>query len=189
MPEIFGINIDNKNKNIILALGIFIATFLLCLNIIKTSARKADQIRGNIYEISEKNILRKDIENIEKRQREYAIYFYDSIDQSTLRSIVTNIVREAGCEIVSIKPLTREIIGNTFKESLDMSLRSTYNQFGAFVSRLENLERITKIESVSVEQYSDFKIQESMEKSQTEIREPGSDLSVSLVISAYAIKE
>jgi Tfp pilus assembly protein PilO len=188
MAKIFGMDIDNKNKYILTS-AIFIVTFLICFNIVKRGVQKADNIRRNISEISEKNILREDIESIERTRQEYGVYFYGDIDQNSLRNIVSNIASETGIEIVSIKPLTKEIIGNIFKESLDISLRSTYNQFGMFVSRLENLERITKIESVAIEKYPDLGFQESIEKSQMKIREPDPDLPISVVISAYAIKE
>jgi Tfp pilus assembly protein PilO len=185
-----GLDLNDKNKSIFLGLGILFVTFLICSNITKANSRKVSAMRKKISAESERFILRTDIENIEKKQREYAKYFYDDISQQELRAIISDIAREIGVNIVSIKPLGKDITGNLSKESLDISIRSTYNQLGEFISRIENLDRITKIESLSMEGISDFKNYGiGSEELQKEIMESDAKLAVYMIICAYSVKD
>jgi ACT domain-containing protein len=189
MSKAFGLDMDNKSKSIALGLGILLVTFFLCSNIMKANARKADSIRKKIGALSKKFTLRVDIENIEKKQQEYAIYFYDNINQQALRAIISDIARDTGVDIVSIKPLGSESIAGIAKGSLDISMRATYNQIGDFISRIEGLDRVTKIESIAMEGVSDFKSYTvSSEESRREIVQSDAQLAVYMIVSAYSTK-
>ena len=184
-----GIDIDDKKKAIIIVAAITLVTFLICSNIIKLHARKRNNIRQKVEDQSQKIALRMDIEKIEKIQQEYVKYFYDNIDQQALRSIISDLAEEADISIVSIKPLGRERIGSVSKESLDISLRGTYNQLGVFVSKIENLKNITKIESLTAESMPDFKSQAGRGKQEDrEVMESDAEVSVSMVVTGYLIK-
>ena len=184
-----GIDIDDKKKSIIIATAITLVTFLICSNIIKLHARKGNNIRQKVKDQSQRIALRTDIEKIGKIQQEYVKYFYDNIDQQALRSIISDLAEEADISIVSIKPLGRERIGSVSKESLDISLRCTYNQLGIFISKIENLKNITKIESLLIEGRSYFKSRATVsEQAQKELMESDVEVSVSIVVAGYSAK-
>jgi len=184
-----GIDIDDKKKAIIIAAAITLVTFLICSNIIKLHARKGNNIRQKVEDQSQRIALRTDIEKIEKIQQEYGKYFYDIIDQQALRSIISDLAGEADISIVSIKPLNRQRIGSVLKESLDISLSCTYNQLGIFISKIENLKNITKIESLLIKGISDFKSQAGRgEQEDKEVMESDAKVSVSIVVTGYLVK-
>ena len=189
MLKKFGIDLDDKKKSIILAAAIAVVTFLICSSIVKSHLRKGDGLRQKIKDQSQKIALRADIEKIEKIQQGYAQYLYDNIDQQALRSIISGLAREAGVDVVSMKPLGREQVGSLSKESLDMSLRCTYNQLGLFIATIENLKNLTKIESISIEGAPDFKSQAQLnEQAQKELMESDLKVSVSMVVAGYSVK-
>ena len=179
--------LDDKRKTLIFILGISAITFFICLNIVRAGTRKADDIRRSINEESKRHALRSEIEGIKKNQQKYLMYFYDDMDQPSLRAIVTNAAKATGVGITAMKPIARETIGGVVKESLDVSIESTYKQFGAFAAQIENIERITKVESVSIKQRLAFSVQGRGEE-QTEIKDEDPVLSIAVIISAYAVK-
>lgn len=182
-----GIDIDDKKKSIIITVSIALFTILICSNIIKSHAVKRDSIGQAIQEQAKKIVLREGIEKIEKVKGGYAAFFYDNIDQQALRAIISDLARQANVDIVSIKPLGRESVGSLFKESLDISLRCTYNQLGVLAAKIENLKNMTKIESLSIEGISDFKGQAmSSEQAQRDSIESDTKLLVSMILSGYS---
>jgi Tfp pilus assembly protein PilO len=184
-----GVNIDDKKKGIIITASIVFLTLLICFNIIKSHSRKKDSIRQDMQDQIRRIALRTDIEKIENIHQEYAKYFYDNIDQQTLRAIISSLATESGVNIVSIRTLDREQVGSLSKESSDISLRCNYNQLGIFISKIENLINTTKIESLSMKDSLDFKSHATLrEKEQQEIMESDIDLSVSMVVSGYSTK-
>jgi Tfp pilus assembly protein PilO len=183
----FNIEIDDKKKNLIIYSGLLMLTFLICLNIIRGGALKANAIKRNIDEISKINRLRMDIETIENKQRQYEEYLYDNISQSAIRTIISNIAKDAGVDIISIKPLARQDIGKIFKEPLELTIRSSYDNLGDFILKIESLKHITKVESFSVNQYlvpGEQVTSEILDKEKAGLRPV---LSASLIISAYSI--
>jgi Tfp pilus assembly protein PilO len=196
MLEKFGITIDDRKKTMILAAAIGIATFFICLNIIKAQARRTDTMRQKIKNESERLVLRRDIEKIEKKQAEYNKYFYSSIDQQALRIIILNLARDIGLNIVSVKPLERENLGDIiYKESLNVTLNSTYNQLGEFIAKIENLDHITKVESLTARAGSaartalDSRAYESMQISQRGgVMDSDTIIDISMVVSAYSMQ-
>jgi Tfp pilus assembly protein PilO len=183
----FNIEIDDKKKNLIIYSGLLMLTFLICLNIIRGGALKANAIKRNIDEISKINRLRMDIETIENKQRQYEEYLYDNISQSAIRTIISNIAKDAGVDIISIKPLARQDIGKIFKEPLELTIRSSYDNLGDFILKIESLKHITKVESFSVKQYLAPGEQAAREMLDREKAELKPVLSASLIISAYSI--
>jgi hypothetical protein len=181
------INIDDKKKSLIVTAAIAFLTLLVCLNMIKSFSRKRDSIRQDIQDLIKRIALRTDIEKIENIQKEYAKYFYDSVDQQALRVIVSDLARESDVNIVSIKPLGREQLGSMSKESLDISLRCNYNQFGTFISKIENLKNATKIDSFLVENISGIRNWTALsEKELKEMMESDTILSISMIVSGYS---
>jgi hypothetical protein len=189
MLKQFNIDIDDKKKFLIITAVIALLIFLVCFNTIKSFSRKRETIRHNINDLIKRIALRTDIEKIENIQKEYAKYFYDSIDQQALRVIVSGLAGESDVNIVSIKPLGKEHLGSMSKESLDISLRCNYNQLGIFVSKIENLKNATKIESLSVGSISGTRNQAALsEKELTKIMESDTILSVSMIVSGFSTK-
>jgi Tfp pilus assembly protein PilO len=183
------VNIDDKKKALIITASIVFLMLLICFNIIKSHSRKRDSIRQDIQDQIKRIALRTDIEKMENIHQEYVKYFYDNIDQQALRAVISSLATESDVNIVSIKTLGKEQLGSLSKESLDISLRCNYNQLGIFISKIENLENTTKIESLSLQGLSDFRKRAALsEKEQEEIMEPDTGLSVSMVVSGYSTK-
>jgi hypothetical protein len=182
-----GIDIDDKKKAIIITVSIALFTILICSNIIKSHAGKRDSMGKAIQEQVKKIVLREDIEKIEKTKGKYAAFFYDNIDQQALRAIISDLASQADADIISIKPLGGESVGSLSKESLDISLRCTYNQLGVLVAKIENLKSMTKVESLSIEGLSVF-MGQTMSSEQEQIYSVESDtkLLVSMIVSAYS---
>ena len=183
-----GIDLDDKKKSIILIVAIALTTIFICSNIIKSRVKKRYNLTQKIKDQSQRIALRTDIEKIEKIQQGYAKYFYDNIDQQTLRSIISDLAKETGVNIISIKTLNREQIGSLSKELLEMSLRCTYNQLGVFTAKIEDLKNITKIESLLIEGISDFASQIMLSaQAQKTPMELDLQVSVSMVIAGYSV--
>jgi hypothetical protein len=184
----FNIELEEKQKSIIIFSTILFVTFLLCLNIVKSGARKADNIRRNIEATSKNNAIRADIKDLTDKQRVHEAVFYRNLSQSALRTMITNIASDTGVDVISVKPMPREVIGSFSRESFEVNILSTFNKVGDFILKIESLKHITKIESMSIHTRTDPERPEATREAE-KAKKAESDplLSVSLVISAFSI--
>ncbi len=189
MQKKFNINLDEKTKVIIATAVIVFVTFFACLGITKHRIRKRRDIHSKIGQESKKLILRDDIDKIESKQNEYVKYFYDTMDQESFRFTVSRLAREAGAEIISIKPFSRKRIANISKYFLKISLRCTYNQLVEFIAKIEKLPEIIKIEELSVKGLLNFEgYTTGDEDREKEFAESDTETMVSLIVAAYSTK-
>ncbi len=186
MRKIFNIDLDEKTKIIIITFAIAFITVFICFSITRYRIRKRHDMNLKIAQESKKLVLRGDIEKIEAKRNEYVKYFYDTMDQENFRLIVSGLAREAGVEIVSIKPFGRAKIEDILKVSLSISLRCTYSELVEFIAKIEKLPEIMKIEELSVKGLSDFAARGKVEKS--EPIESDKKATVLLIVAAYSVK-
>ncbi|MFA5068787.1 MAG: hypothetical protein WC300_04445 [Candidatus Omnitrophota bacterium] len=181
-------NIDPKKKSILISLVILSLAFFACLNIAGAQTRKRESIKKKVLDLSKKIVLRQDIEKIERIRQEYARFFHEDIDRQVLRSVILAVASELNVDIISAKPLERDVLGAVSRESIELSFRCSFNDLGLFISRIEGMPVITKIESLLIQGDS---VNEGSGAAAAglkgKIYESDYDVSATMVVAGYSI--
>jgi len=183
------IELNDRNKIIMISGAFIILAIYICLNIVRANLRKKDFYSQILSDESQKASLRMDIEKIDGLKSEYFGYFYDDINQQQLRSVIMDLAKESGVDIMSMKPLDRNDMGIISKELFEISLVCGYTQLGEFISSIENLDKFTAVESITakVPRYKkggadfNFDLQQEVMYSDTNVE-------AEIVVGAYVAK-
>jgi Tfp pilus assembly protein PilO len=183
------IELNDRNKIIIISAAFIILAFYICVNIVRANLRKKDFYSQMLSDEAKKVSLRMDIEKIDGIKSEYLNYFYDGINQQQLRSVIMDIAKESGVDIMSMKPLDHNDMGSISKESFEISLVCGYAQLGAFISSIENLDKFTAVESITVKALGYKKGGADFNPDlQQEGMYNGTNVEAEIVVAAYVIK-
>ena len=140
----------SMDKNIILNIVIIIFALFISSKIYKQQDNQLESLqRKNETEITRNDIL-SDISRTEKGIAAYK-QFLKKRDASSDINDISNIAREAGVRILSIRPLAEERKENFIKMSFNLTLEAyNYPALGNFVSSLENSQNIYSIDNIDV---------------------------------------
>lgn len=146
----------SKYKNTILRILVLILALLVSRSIYNKDAQKLETLKAQRETETKRGDMLEKIAQLEKRLSAYR-QFLGKKDASSVITSITNIVREAGVNIVSIRPAVGEkyILDTKAPYSkLPFSLTisaANYHLIGKFVSKIESCEEdIFQIEVIEI---------------------------------------
>ena len=151
MTKKMSIDLDQKQKFMIITIVVLILTFIICIKVIGANLSKANSLKTQIAEASKKLALRKDVEKLNSIKIQYIKNLYTTTDSSKLRNIISSTARQTAVNVVSLKPMPRLSVGNFLIVSFEAKVRTTYNNLGTFIAALESLPEITSVTKASIQ--------------------------------------
>ena len=185
MIKKMSIDLDQKQKFIIITIVVLILTFIVCIKIIGANSSKVNSLKVQIVEASEKLALRKDMEKLNNIKTQYIKNLYSTTDSSKLRNIISSIARHSAVNVVSLKPMSRLSVGKFSMVSFEAKVRDTYKNLGSFIAGLESLPEITSVTKASIQATTYMKDYES-NKDIESTKE--TEAEASLIIVGYSAK-
>ena len=185
MTKKMSIDFDQKQKFMIITIVVLILTFIVCIKIIGANSSKANSLKTQIVEASEKLALRKDMEKLNSIKTQYIKNLYSTTDSSKLRNIISSTARQSAVNVVSLKPMPRLSVGKFSMVSFEAKVRTTYNNLGSFIAGLESLPEITSVTKASIQATTYMKDYES-NKDIESTKE--TEAEASLIIVGYSAK-
>ncbi len=146
------IELSNKYKNKILNIAIIILALIISSNIYKKQAKEIESLKGKTNVEIKKNNMLKSISQLEKRINTYRNLFAKK-DVSENINTISNIAKESGIKIVSIKPIPeqRQIYPEYIKFPFNLVLNtSKYHALGKFISKVEGYRDVYVIDSLEM---------------------------------------
>lgn len=161
----------NKHKNKALN-AVIILLILYCANYIFNKQNKVLESlkKKNESEISKNNVL----EGISILERKIDSYkdLLGKKDASYIMNTLSNIAKESGIKIISIRPSGEQVFPEFVKLPFDLIVSSAdYHALGKFISRIEDYQDVYMVENIDI----------SPDRQKKE-------LSVNLTISSIAFK-
>lgn len=146
----------SKYKNTILRILVLILTLLVCRSIYNKDAQKLETLKAEQETETKRGDMLEKIAQLDKRLSAYR-QFLGKKDASSVIVTLTNIAREAGVNIVSIKPaaerrylLDTKAPYNKLPFYLTISV-ANYHLIGKFVSQIESCEEdIFQVEAIEI---------------------------------------
>lgn len=140
----------DKNKNKILNLAVIILAFIIAGNIHKQQTKEIESLK------SKKNMETKNnaaIENIGKLEK--SINAYKNLlvkkDVSSVINTVSNIAKESGVKIISVRPVSEKKYPDYIKFPFSLMLSAAdYHTLGGFISRIESYQDVYVVEAVEI---------------------------------------
>lgn len=163
------IALANKNKNKLLNLAVIIIAFIIASNIYRQQTREIESLKSKSNTETKKNTV---IENISKLEKSIGTYknLLAKKDAGSVINTVSNIAKESGVKIVSVKPLAEQRQADYIKFPLNLALTvPNYHTLGSFISKIENYQDVYVVESIEIR-----------------FQEQAKELAVSLIISSIA---
>lgn len=179
MTKKMSIDLDQKQKLMIITIVVLILTFIISIKIIGANSSKVNSLKQQIAEASEKLALRKDMEKLNSIKTQYIKNLYATSDSSKLRNIISNIARQSAVNVVSLKPMARDSVGNFTIISFEAKVRTTYNNLGSFIAGLESLPEITSVTKASIQATTSVKDYSSDKETEAE---------ANLIIAGYSAR-
>lgn len=137
---------------LIVCLIILIISVLLCYNYIYIPQTKIIEDKKNQFlEEIKKNEIAYKIYMTRNEIDNYLKYFPESSDISSFVSQISNNVKDARIELLSMTPLKVKKFDEYHYIPVKLNLVDSYHNFGEFVSLLEKSEYFIKIKSFSIE--------------------------------------
>lgn len=159
----------NKNKNKLLNLAVIIIAFIIASNIYKQQTREIESLKSKSNTETKKNTV---IENISKLEKSIGTYknLLAKKDASSVINTVSNIAKESGVKIVSVRPSAEQRQADYIKFPLNLVLTvPNYHTLGSFISKIESYQDVCVVESIEIR-----------------FQEQTKELAVSLIISSIA---
>jgi len=189
MTNKIAIDFNQKQKLMAITAVILVLTFIICAKIISANSTKANSLKVQIVEASEKLALRKDMEKLNSVKAQYIKSLYSTTDSSKLRNIISTIARSSAVNVVSLKPMTRDSVGDFSIISFEAKVRATYNNLGTFIAELESLPEITKVTKASIQATTfvkDYRFDKDTESVKSSDKE--TEAEADLIIAGYSAR-
>lgn len=143
--------LSEKNKRVFIAGGIAASTFFLVwVGVAQPAIRKTQSIEIQKKELQEKEPVLRDVLALEARLAAYQVHLSPDRDLSPLMGDLSDLAEKAGLQSVSTalekSYATQE--GEIEKLSIAIDGMGTFHQLGDYVSRIESLNRYTKVSKV-----------------------------------------
>lgn len=173
------------NKNIIASAVIIVATlFAGAVFIYAPFVNKAKNLRSNILQERDRNILIGKIRALDKHLNIYGKRIPDGRGVSWLLSEVSDMAAKEKIELPSIKPGLPEDRGGYTKLYVILDTLSTYHQLGKFISRIESSEKFLRVESIDIKRLD---MNEGFDKEESKYK--AFDVKGHIVVSTIVLKE
>jgi len=138
-----------KHKNLALNISIIILAFIVSLNIYKKQNKEILSLNAQKEIEIKKNAEFDTISGLEKKNNYFKNYLSKKDAGLTINTI-TNIAKELGIKIVSIRPESELKFAQYIKEPFEISfVINSYHDLGKFVSKMESSNNVYVIEIIT----------------------------------------
>ncbi len=144
----------NKYKNKVFNLAVVLLAIIVALGIYSKQARDIELLKNTKEVESKKNVVLDNIGKLEKRVDAYRELLKNKDTESIIGSI-SDMAKESGVKIISIKPETRQKYQDYVKLPFSLVVNSfEYHSLGDFISRIESYPDVYIIEDVRINSLS-----------------------------------
>jgi Tfp pilus assembly protein PilO len=145
------ISLISKHKNKLPGIIIIILSLIIASNIYKSQLKTVESLKEKKdLEIRKNEILNQISQNIEKTLNPYK-QLLNTKDTSLLIDTISNIAKESGIKINSLKPQTEEQKTDYIKYSFDLEIAaSDYHNLGKFINKIENSSDVYLVEALNI---------------------------------------
>lgn len=145
------LNLNTKQKTLVVSLGIFIIAFILGYNFVHVAnIKKAAKVKARIAEFKDAKVLLADIKGLQDKIDGYLNGRADTSDPSWFLSKVSDVATACGVTIDSINPQKASPEGNITLLPCSIKFSAPYKKAKIFIDRLENNEKFIRVESLSI---------------------------------------
>lgn len=136
------------DKNKILNLAVIIVAFIIAGNIYKQQTKDIESLKSKNNMETKKNAV---IENISKLEKSISAYknFLAKKDASSVINTISNIAKESGVKIASVRPLAEQRYPDYIKSPFSLALSApNYDSLGRFISKIESYQDVYMVEAI-----------------------------------------
>lgn len=140
----------NKYKNMLINAGIIIVALVVASNLYNDNSSNVASLRLKISEEEKKNMELDKLGEMEKKIADYRSLLVAQ-EASAVMSDISTMAKDAGIEVLSVKPSQREPRADYSQDIFDLTLNSRgYNQLAKFIKGVESYENVYMIESMDI---------------------------------------
>lgn len=141
----------NKYKNKIFNIAVVMAAVMIAFNFIYKKQFKQIKLLKEKKDIEiEKNHLLESISQVEKRINDYKNLLTKK-DASLVINAITDIAKESGAKIISIRPGQERRYSGYIKFPFDLVISiNSYHRLGRFISELENYQDVYVVDAMGI---------------------------------------
>ncbi len=144
------IELASKHKNKILNFALFLLALIIAGNIYKQQVKDIESLKAKIELEIKKNGVLESISKLEKRINSYKKLLAKK-DASLIINTITNIARESGIKIVSIRPVSEQRYQEYIKFPFNLTLiASDYHALSKFISKVETYQDLYSVDSIDM---------------------------------------
>lgn len=139
-----------KHKNKVLNVFIIILTLIISMNIYKKQTKEIGSLNAQKDLEMKKNAEFDKISQLEKKNNYYK-NFLSKKESGLVINTITNIAKDLGVKIVSIRPEKEIKFQQYTKRPFEISLTvDSYHELGSFIAKIESSREVYIIENISV---------------------------------------
>ena len=139
-----------KNKNKFINFGVIILALVVALQFYKSNNMQVGSLIQQQGNELEKNKVVEEIAALEKKAEAYKKVFVKK-DLASIMDIISGIAKESSVKIVSVKPLSENVLDSYFSSSFSIVLNArSYHALGDFISKIENHQDILLVSEISI---------------------------------------
>ncbi|MFH1201946.1 MAG: hypothetical protein V1674_03530 [Candidatus Omnitrophota bacterium] len=132
-------------------IGIVIFSFIVAKHVYTDQIKKAQDIKIEIGEEKEDNLVISKIEDIKKNLEDYKKVALLDKDMGLVINMINQYANQIGIKFESMSPLAVKEIGPYFYLSVNLRFQiDSFNQLGSFISIIENSSLFLQVDGMSV---------------------------------------
>jgi len=139
-----------KYKNTVINIAIIILALVIASNIYKKQVNDLDSLKQKKEEEIKKCGVLENISNLEKKINSYKNTI-PAKDANLVINAISNIARDSGVKILSIKPVAEQRQPDYINIPFDLTVSAAnYHIIGELINRLETYQDIYKVDSLEI---------------------------------------
>ncbi len=140
----------NKNKNKLFNLAVIIVAFMIASNIYKQQTKEMESLKSKNNMETTKNAVIENIGGLEKSINAYKNLLVKK-DASSVINTISNIAKESGVKIISIRPAPEQRYPDYIKIPLNLVFSaSDYHALSRFINEIESYQDVYVVEAAEI---------------------------------------
>ena len=140
----------NKYKNLFINAVIIIAALIVAYNLYNSGSSNAESLRAKISGEEKKNMELEKIGKLEKKITAYRKLLVER-DDSAVMNDISDIAKDAGVEVVSVRPSQKEPGSDYTKSLFELTINANgYDKLAKFINAVESYNNVYMIESMDI---------------------------------------
>ena len=140
----------DKNKNKIINSGVILLAIFAAVYLFNLQSQQFVSLEANKEEEVKKNEVLESLSRVEKRINSYK-HTLNKKDLGGVIGAMTDIARETGVKVISVKPGTDQPYADYIKTSFLIVIKvPDYHALGKFISKVENYKDLFLVEDVNI---------------------------------------